>query len=386
MKIFNSLFFAGLMFASSPLLVSTVTVAADNQAAAKNVVLITLDGLRWQEVFRGIDDELATNADYSGFSQSRLRSLQHESAQQRAQALMPFLHSTVFKQGSYVGNRDAASCARVSNDYYFSFPGYSEILTGVVNPTITSNNKIPNPEKTFMELLDGEPEFTGKMAAFASWDVFPSIFNSERNSIPVNAYHQAEHPLTETDRLLNILLQDIPSPWPSVRLDAFTHHYAKSAIEVEKPRIIFIGYGETDDFAHDGDYDQYINAAQRTDRFISEIWQQLQSMDAYRDKTALFITVDHGRGEAPVETWQHHSSRRAVRESPYLSRFEEGIVGSDSVWMAAMGAGVAADGLLATGADCLTSNRIAATLMQLLGVDYRRFNSAMGEPMTEFLQ
>ena len=37
-------------------------------------------------------------------------------------------------------------------------------------------------------------------------------------------------------------------------------------------RIVFIGYGETDDFAHDGKYDEYVMAANRTDRFIKELW------------------------------------------------------------------------------------------------------------------
>ena len=53
--------------------------------------------------------------------------------------------------------------------------------------------------------------------------------------------------------------------------------------------------------------------------------------------------------------------------------------------MAAIGPGIPAHGLVATGDECLTSNRIAATLLKLLGEDYKFVNSEMGPPMQEFL-
>ena len=54
--------------------------------------------------------------------------------------------------------------------------------------------------------------------------------------------------------------------------------------------------------------------------------------------------------------------------------------------MAAIGPGIPANGMVATGDDCLTSDRIAATLLQLLGEDYKLFNPQMGLPLQEFLQ
>ena len=128
-------------------------------------------------------------------------------------------------------------------------------------------------------------------------------------------------------------------------------------------------------------------AANRTDRFIEELWQFIQHHADYKDQTVLFITSDHGRGEEPEESWQHHSSKKAVsRNAEYLSQYKDGIVGSESVWMAAMGPGIPANGLVATGDQCLTSNRIAATSLELLGEDYKLFNPNMGEPMLQFIQ
>ncbi len=356
-------------------------------SAADNVVLITLDGLRWQEVFRGIDQTLATHEEYSPRSEQLLTQFWHEDPQTRAQLLMPFMHGVVFAKGTYAGNRDAGSCARISNPWYFSFPGYSEILSGVVNRSIDSNGKNQNPEQTFLELLNAHPEYQGRVAAFASWDVFPYIFNVERSGIHVNAPGVPIIPANAYEQTLLKLSEDIPMPWETVRHDAFTHHFAASHIAQSKPRITFISYGETDDFAHDGRYDEYIFAANRTDRFIREIWELLQSTQGYRDNTVMFITVDHGRGEVPLETWQHHASKESL--SGYmqsLAQYEEGIVGSENVWMAAIGPGIPDSGLVTNGdTRCLESNRIAATLLQVLGEDYERLNPAMGSPMQEFL-
>ena len=275
----------------------------------------------------------------------------------------------------------------VTNSWYFSYPGYNEILTGVVDESIDSNAKIPNANQTFLEQLNARESYSDRVAAFASWDVFPYIFNVERSGLHLNAAQNAEPAEDQFEVFLNRLQGDIPSPWGSVRLDAFTHHYALSHIRNHHPRIVYIGYGETDDFAHDGQYDQYVMAANRTDRFIQELWDLIQGDDFYRDTTVLFITVDHGRGEVPEETWKHHASKKSVNSSMgALARYEDGIVGSDAVWMAAIGPGIPANGLLTTGDECLTSNRIAATLLNLLGEDYRLFNAEMGTPMQEFLR
>ena len=85
-------------------------------------------------------------------------------------------------------------------------------------------------------------------------------------------------------------------------------------------------------------------AANRTDRFLEELWQFIQDDKIYRNQTMLFITVDHGRGEEPEETWQHHASRSAMAGNmEYLARYKGGIVGPEAVWMAAIGSAQAAE-------------------------------------------
>lgn len=369
------------------LLISLLTLGLSSHTiAADNVVLITLDGLRWQELFHGLDHTLATHEDYAPQSALILERFWEDDQERRGAALMPFFHEVVMRQGTVIGDRTANSCAQVSNPWYFSYPGYSEILTGVVDPAIDSNGKVPNPQRSFLELLKDRPDFMDRMAAFASWDVFPFIFNVPRSGLFVNAFEKTPAPLDAGEALLNQVMDDMPPRWPTVRNDVFTHYFARNWLQQRQPRVLFISYGETDDFAHEGLYDEYVLAAHRTDRFIREIWETVQSLPDYRDNTVLFITVDHGRGSDPIETWQHHASKASLTGyMQSLAQYEEGIVGSEAVWMAALGPGVPARGVVSTGSDCLTSNRIAATVLQHLGVDYRTLNPEMGAPLEVFL-
>lgn len=368
-----------ILFASLTLFSSQQLYAADN------LIFITIDGLRWQEVFRGIDLRLATNTEYAKRGEDIIEAFWSEDSNESAKKLMPFLHNVVFEKGVFVGNRDENSCARVSNPWYFSYPGYNEILTGIVDPTINTNDPIPNKNKTFMELLSKKKDFKGQSAAFTSWDVFPAIINNQRSGIYVNV-DGPENLDQPSLQLLHQIQKDTPKLWKTVRLDAFTHHYALSYLQEHKPKILYIAYGETDDFAHEGHYDQVIYSAHRTDRFIGEIWGLVNSMDNYRDNTALFITVDHGRGEQPLETWKHHASKESTQHyMKTLAHYENGIVGSEAVWMAAIGAGVSDKGKITNHSDCITSDRIASTAMAILGEDYRDYNETMGKPIEEFL-
>ena len=367
------------------LLWPVILLAADLKA--RNIFLLTVDGLRWQEVFRGIDESLAANTEYNKRFEDIKAQYWTDNKEERAESLMPFLHSTIFQNGTVVGNRDKNSCARVANPWYFSYPGYSEILTGIVDEALDSNDKVNNPNESFLEKLNASKNYKGKVAAFTSWDVFPYILNVERSGLPVNAGQKVDPPANELERILNRLQDDIPSPWETARFDAFTHHYALSYIKNHHPRIVYTSFDETDDFAHDGRYDEYLMAANRADRFIEELWQFIQTDEDYKDQTILFITVDHGRGDTPEETWRHHGSRSSMAKyKQYLAQYPDGIVGSEAVWMAAIGPGIPAHGLVVTGDKCLTSNRIAATLLKLLGEDYRLFNPEMGLPMPEFIE
>ena len=322
----------------------------------ENVVLITLDGLRWQEVFAGADSLLVDDSGYVGNPEALTQSFWNPDPRKRREMLMPFFWSTLASEGQLYGNRKYDNKVDCSNTMWFSYPGYNEILTGFAdNERINSNDKINNPNVTVLEFLNQQSEFKGKVAAFSSWDVFPFIINEDRSGISVNAgFEKATENLTEKEQLLNQLQDEIRGPWGGVRFDAFTHHYAMEELKKNKPKVLFISYGETDDYAHGGRYDQYLYSAKQTDAYIGELWNYLQSDPQYKDKTTLIITTDHGRGTNPKSTWKGHGSD---------------ISDAGQIWIALIGPDSPALGEVKQ-AGQLYQNQVARTISAALGVNY----------------
>ncbi|WP_442845131.1 alkaline phosphatase family protein [Leeuwenhoekiella sp. H156] len=291
----------------------------------EKVILITLDGFRWQELFTGADPLLIRNKEYVDDTTALKASFWRETPRARREALLPFIWTEAVELGELHGNRNRGSKVNLTNTMWFSYPGYNEILTGKADDEhITSNDKIYNPNVTVLEELNNTDTYRGKVAAFGSWDVFPYIINDKRSGIPVNAGFTPANgiDLTQREVFLNKLQQEIPSPWGSVRLDAFTHNYALEYLKKNHPVLTYIAYGETDDFAHDGEYDAYLHAAHTTDAFLKELWEFVQTDGFYKDQTTLIITTDHGRGTQPLETWKSHGSN---------------IPGADETWMIILG-------------------------------------------------
>jgi hypothetical protein len=326
-----------------------------------------MDGMRWQEIFGGAVDSMVLNKELTKEPEQIQKDFTAYNRNAARLKLMPFFWNTIAKKGMLLGNRWDGSQVDVTNRFWFSYPGYNEILTGVSDPRIDSNNKKLNPNVTVLEWLNKKPKFKGRVAAFCSWDVFEYIINEDRSGIPVNNGFDIakEKKLSKKEIFLNELQAQVPSPWTSVRLDAFTHNYALEYIKKHTPKLLYISYGETDDFAHDGRYDHYLNAAHNTDQFIADLWYYIQSHAAYKNKTAMIITTDHGRGHTPMSEWKSHGNIHK---------------GSNEIWIAAIGKGIPSLGECKN-VDRVFQNQIAATIATLFGYNYQSTNEDIGNPL-----
>jgi hypothetical protein len=293
-----------------------------------------------------------------------------ETPEARREALLPFLWSVVAKQGQIYGNATKGSEAKVTNGLNFSYPGYNETLCGYPDPRINSNNKVPNPNVTVLEWLHNKPKYRGKVAAFGAWDVFPSIFNAARCGFPVNAGYDPFTAMRSTPRLelLNRLKAEIPRKWAGEPYDAITYHTAIEYLTEKKPRVLFLSLGETDEWAHEGHYAEYLDSAKRVDSYLKALWETVQGMAQYRNKTTLIFAVDHGRGDAP-EGWKSHGAQ---------------IKGSGSIWMAFLGPDTPVRGER-TNTTLVTQNQLAATLAALLGEDYKAEVPQAGSPIADVI-
>lgn len=326
---------------------------------AQNIIIITTDGLRWQEVFSGMDSAIANNKKFNqDDSDAIFKKYWAPDPIQRRKKLMPFLWSNIEKNGQIYGNRLYGNKIDNANPYWFSYPGYNEIFTGYPDTLINSNAYPPNPNTNILEFINRLPEYKNKVAAFGAWDAFDRILNEERSNIPVYSAFDlfgGTKP-NATEKIINTLLKDSYKPFGEAEcLDAFTHYGAFNYLQTKKPKLLYISYGETDEWAHSGHYKDYLDAAQMVDKWIQDIWSYIQSDPFYKNKTALFITTDHGRGDAIKEEWTSHNHK---------------IKDSYQIWMAALGPGIKTKGEVKTN-EQLYQKQFAQTMASLLGLVFK---------------
>ncbi len=277
----------------------------------RNVLLVTTDGLRWEEVFGGADSSLVNVANVAAHDLGAIKDeFLAGDALERRKALLPFIWDVVATGGQLFGNENAGSEVKVTNGRNFSYPCYNEMFTGIADRTLASNEKHANPNVSVLEWLHRQDEFKSRVAAFGSWDLFPYILHRGRSGLKVVAgwTPHSGGGLSESEQLISTLMRETPRMWPHCCYDSFTFHAAHEYFKRQRPRVLYVGFGETDEFAHMGRYGQYLRAAHRFDEFVKTLWETVQKLPDYRGKTTLIVTTDHGRGGAPVE-WRSHGAK-----------------------------------------------------------------------------
>lgn len=340
-------------------LVLFVSVAVKAQRQTENIIIITTDGFRWQEIFKGMDSAIANNSKYNeGDSAYIFKKYWDNDVNERRKKLMPFLWSTLLEKGQLFGNRTEGCKVDNANPYWFSYPGYSEIFTGHADTNINSNSFPPNPHVTVLEFLNNQSKLKGKVAVFGAWEAFDRILNEERSGIPVISGFNAIGGKTPTirEKMLNRLLMDSYRPWHEDEcFDVFTHHAAMEWLKTRKPRVLYIAYGETDEWAHAGMYRSYLDAGHKVDAWIKEIWNFVQNDPQYKGKTSLFITVDHGRGDIKKEEWTSHNNT---------------IADSHEMWFGVLGPDTPVRGEIKDNVQ-LYQEQFAQTIARLMGYRYK---------------
>ncbi|MVM34941.1 phosphoglyceromutase [Spirosoma sp. HMF4905] len=332
---------------------------------AQNLILVTLDGVRWQEIFNGADSTLLFDPVFSRDTAGAHKQFWAATPTERRKRLTPFIWNTIGQQGQLYGNRQLGSRVNVSNPHWFSYPGYNEILTGYADDRIKSNDKIDNPNVTVLEFLNKQPGFAGKVSVFSSWDVIEAAVNEKKTGIYASSANEPTQPRTATDSLLS----DITALYPrengdGVRADFLTYFSARQYMKQNQPRVLFLSFDETDDLAHAGRYLDHLRMLQSIDGYLADLWKMIQKMPQYAGKTAILVTTDHGRGHTPKARWKDHGTKTAD---------------SYQIWMVTMGTGISATGEQKNG-PVFFQNQIAATLAQLLGFDFKA-DHPVGKPI-----
>jgi hypothetical protein len=315
-----------------------------------NLVIITIDGLRWQEIFNGIDTAIANNPKYNEEDSIGIYK------KYQGKNIMPFVSEYLAKNGQLFGNRNFNNNVNCSNPYWFSYPGYSEILCGFVDDSINSNKYPNNPNSNLLDFLNKQPAYKNKVAAFGAWFAFERILHKSTASYPIfSSFDIYKNPKSKIAATLNKLNYQAYKPWDDEEcLDVFTHNMALDYLQTQQPKVLYIGYGETDEWAHAGKYKTYLNAARQTDEYIKEIWTYLQLNPFYKNNTILLVTTDHGRSQTGSAGWTSHNAK---------------IEGANQIWFGLLGKGVTPLGMQKN-ATQIYQKQLAQTCAGLLGLNF----------------
>lgn len=336
----------------------TEVTAPAKRSDESAAILIVLDGARWQEIFSGADPALGTPR---GFDVSKLAT---------PQALMPNLHALIETRGLAIGAPDHGEPIVASGPSYISLPGYMEIMTGARTKCMDNDcgrTQIP----TIMDEMRAASGTTTDAAVIASW---PAIENAAaletwRIVMSTGVHHSRNSGALRFDYPSSMLFWNSEEalPWPGeddYRPDVLTAQIALKYLAKKRPRLLFIGLGDMDEYAHKNDYRDYIMSMQHADKVIGDVVKTLATMGERGERTTIFVTADHGR----ADNFRSHGA-----DSPESAR----------VFLVAAGGDVPLRGLVSSTKKHHLAD-IAPTIRSVLGLAQRSGEHA-GEPIDEIL-
>ena len=273
----------GIVVVLAILLASCTSMPPPSQEGAEarghNVILVTVDGLRNEELFGGIDERVLGSVENSGIEyeseSARVRAAYAGSSPDLSRsALMPFFWTELVPNGVLLGNESKGGGVRVTNKELFSAPGYIEILTGEPHDDVVSNDLIRYPYPSFMEYAkDGLGLGYTDVATIGSWEGFATLSSSRPDLFFTNTGFEEVKPEYATERMrwLGEIQHDIITLWPEGRSDAVTFGMGVECLQKFKPRVLYIAFGETDDWAHQRRYDRYLDYIHVFDSYLKRL-------------------------------------------------------------------------------------------------------------------
>ena len=275
-------------------------------AKTRNVILVAVDGVRFQEVFGGVDLALARRDHILGCEGIGARSL------------LPNLYARTVDGGVAIGAPGHGEPIAASGSNFVSLPGYLELLGGRTSSLTRQNTlfgrvrEIPCADNdcgpvvtpTLLDGLRGDGFQPGEVAAIASWEWIENAASRDPGGITLSTgrHHGATRDSLRVTAHASALLDQAAasSPRPGsddYRADRFTAALALEYLRATRPRFLFVGLGDTDEFAHRRVYRGYLEALRAADRFAGELFATLDGMGRYGEETTVFFTADHGRAD-----------------------------------------------------------------------------------------
>ena len=273
---------AALLAAAPAVAPAAFSVAAP---AAPPVILVTVDGVRARELFRGLDGRLAGPGAADGAP------------------LLPRLAARAAREGLLAGDPARGDPFPVGNPAALSLPGYQSILAG--RDLGCRDNRCGRvAAETVLERARRELDLArSQVAVFASWPEVALAVEHEEGALAVDVASPA-----------GAGAAGLP-PW-GYRGDGATWARAMRYLAARRPRLLYVALGDPDEWGHLGDYPAYAESLRAVDARLEALFRLLGGLGAYGAGASVLVTTDHGRGEGAG--WAGHGA---------------GVPGSEAAWL-----------------------------------------------------
>jgi hypothetical protein len=240
--------------------------AIDSTVSLPHIVLVTIDGVRAEDIFAP-----------------------------DARTRLPNLYALI-DRGVALGS--ATSPLRASGPRFVSLPGYREILTGRRGTRACVNNECgPLHEPTLLDELRLRGGLDGSdVVVLGSWPVIDRAAAAAPGAltISVGRHGGATRARLAREPALAAALADGAQAraFPGrgdYRPDAATAALATALLDARQPRVLWIALGDTDEYAHRGDWSRYLAALTAADALLGRI------AATAADDTIVLVAADHGR-------------------------------------------------------------------------------------------
>lgn len=255
------------------LFVSSVFAAPSN---IKHVIYITLDGVRWQDIYK-------------------------------TQHYFPKFWDKYADKVTLYGFPNTNTTMEVAS-VPLSLPSYQSQMAGAVQPCRT--NECGHIQvQTLPEALINEYHFAKKdVAIFGSWPEIAYAAETKTGTTYSNAGNLPvlDPKTNKPDSVMAAINQEQLNhhhSYKTNRLDKYTFSQSLHYFEKYQPRFMWIALVNADNEAHDGNKDQYHQMLSYYDDALDGLFNTLKAMHIDKE-TMVIVTTDHGRGNK--ENWTSH--------------------------------------------------------------------------------
>lgn len=262
-------FLKGVLLPVCTLLVAcTAPPSATERLKTEHVIILVIDGTRWSETWGATP------------------------------GLIPNMSGSMKSRGVFMPNF-------LNDAYTYTNSGHAAITTGVNQPIDNYGDELPANPSIFQYFL----KQTGKPATSA-WIV------SSKDKLHILAGTQRADWEGTFQPSVNAGKN---GPGTGYRMDSLTLVEVKRVLTTYQPNLMLINLMEPDGFAHAGNWPYYLRGISRGDRYAKELWDFVKKNKAFRRKTTLLITTDHGRHLDGIDGgYREHGDNCAGCQQIYL--------------------------------------------------------------------